>query len=197
VISRLIRKIHIYAGLLTLAQLLLYGVAGLVATFQASQERPKEPHSVRYVPYAVPASAIDKQVADSVFQQLNPPLSRPVPDWFLQRTADNHLLLDFYNINGIFRVVVLEDESRLRIEQIRNSSWLFLNDMHALTLGDAQASSLVKIWAAWNELGMWSLLGFCVSGTYLWLTSRPRYLWAWVALTCGAIFFAALWQVFR
>ena len=196
-ISSLIRKIHIYAGLLTLSQLALYGIAGLVATFQASHERPKEPHSVTYRPFVVPASATDKEVADRVFRELRFPLTRPVPDWFLQRTPDNHLLLDFYNINGIYRVAVLESEGRLRIEQVRNSGWLFLNDMHAMTIGDREAPPLVRAWAWWNELGLWTLLGFSLSGVYLWLSSRPRFLWAWVALTVGTILFVILWEVFR
>ena len=71
-------------------------------------------------------------------------LARPIPDWFLRRTPDHHLLLDFYNINGIVRVVVLEDEGKLRIEDIRNSAGLFLEDIHAATLGDDEAPGLVR-----------------------------------------------------
>ena len=56
-----------------------------------------------------------------------------MPDWFLRRTPENHLLLDFYNVNGIYRVIVLEQEKRLRVEEIRNSIWLFLEDIHAAT----------------------------------------------------------------
>ena len=121
-LTRLIRKVHIYAGLLTFSQLLIYGIAGIVATLQPSRERPKEAVSTRYVPFTVPAAATDKQVAAQIYQQLNLPLTRPIPDWFLRRTPDNHLLLDFYNINGIYRVVVLENEGRLRIENILNST---------------------------------------------------------------------------
>lgn len=193
----MVRKIHIYAGLLTFAQLLIYGVAGLVATFQPSLERPKNPHLTRYEPFQAPASATDKQVAERVFQQLKLPLTRPVPDWFLRKTADNHLLLDFYNINGIYRVVVLEDQGRLRIESIRNSGWLFLEDIHASTLGDGEAPALVRLWAIWNEAAMWSLLLFCVSGVWLWLISRSRFLWAWIMLAAGLAWLAALWKVFR
>ena len=191
-----IRKIHIYAGLLTFAQLMVYGIAGLVAALYPGGERPKEPQSIRYVPFAVPPSSTDKEVAALVYKTLNLPMARPVPDWYLRHTADNHLLLDFYNINGIRRVVVLEAEGRLRLEQIHNSIWLFLEDIHAATPGDDSAPWLVHLWACWNELAMWTLLAFCVSGLWLWLASRPQYAWAWVLLASGIGSIAILWRVF-
>lgn len=193
----LIRKLHIYAGLLTLSQLAVYGIAGLVTTIQAGRERSQIPHSMRMVPFHVPASSTDKQVARLVYDTLRPPLSRPMPDWFLQHTPDNHLRLDFYNINGIHRVTVLEEENQLRVEEIRLGLPRFLGDIHASTPGDEDAPALVRSWAFWNELAMWSLLGFCVSGTWLWLATRPRFWWAWAALATSVCGFAALWARFR
>jgi hypothetical protein len=193
----LVRRIHIYAGLLTLAHLMLYGIAGLVATVQASPERPRRTESLRYVPFIAPGAANDKEVARLVYDALHLPLTRPMPDWFLRRTVENHLQLDFYNINGFYRVIVLEHEQRLRIEEIRNSVWLFLADIHAATPSDSDAPPLVRAWALWNEAAMWSLFAFCLSGAYLWLATRPRLAWAWAALASGTAGFAALWSVFR
>jgi hypothetical protein len=120
-----------------------------------------------------------------------------MPDWFLRRTPENHLLLDFYNVNGIYRVIVLEQEQKLRVEEIRNSIWLFLEDIHAATPNDPEAPALVRAWALWNEAAMWSLLAFCLSGIYLWLTTRPRMMWAWSALAVGTAAFMMLWSAFR
>ncbi len=195
--TALVRKLHIYAGLLIFTQLIVYGIAGLSATFASGLERPKIPASVRYVPFTVPHSSTDKQVAELVYRTLNLPMNRPIPDWFLRRTADHHLLLDFYNLNGIRRVVVLEDEGKLRIENIHHSMWLFLGDAHAVTPADREAPRLVRIWSFWNEAGIWTLLGFCVSGVWQWMAYRPRYAWAWAAFAAGAISFAGLWVVFR
>src|SRR5207237_692429 len=50
-VRNVILKLHIYAGLLTFAQLMIYGVAGLTATFESGLERPKIPYTVRYVPF--------------------------------------------------------------------------------------------------------------------------------------------------
>ena len=195
--SWLVRKIHIYAGLLTFAQLIVYGVAGLAALYYAGVERPKIPRSVRYMPFAIPASSTDKEVAELAYKTLNFPLAHPVPDWFLRHTADNHLLLDFYNVNGIRRVVVLENEGRLRIEEIRNSIWLFLEDIHAATPGDGSAPEMIRPWVWWNELAMWTLLAFCASGVWLWLAARPWYGWAWVSLGAGSASLAVFWVLFR
>src|SRR3954466_13344129 len=104
----LLVKLHIYAGLLTFTQLAVYGAAGLVASVQHGAERPKAAHAIRYVPFTVVPSSTDQQVADAVYETLKLPLSRRMPGWFLRRTPENDLLLDFYNINGIWRVVVLE-----------------------------------------------------------------------------------------
>lgn len=193
----LIRKLHIYAGLLTFSQLVVYGIAGLVATVQSGAERAKTPHSVYYVPFVVPPNSADKDIAALVYRTLNFPITRPVPDWYLQHTADHHLLLDFYNINGIHRVMVLEEEHRLRVEEIRNSTGLFLEDIHAATPEDENTPPLVRAWAVWNEVAMWTLLGFCASGIWLWLASRASDTWAWVSLGAGTGSMAALWWAFR
>jgi hypothetical protein len=196
-VRNLIVKLHIYAGLLTFTQLMIYGVAGLVATVQPGPERPHKAHTIRYVPFIAATSATDKEVAAAVYAALAPPLARPMPDWFLRRTPENDLLLDFYNINGIWRVVVLEREHRLRIEEIRNSTGLFLGDVHAATTGDAEAPGIVRAWAVYNEFAMWCLLAFCGSGLYLWLTVRARGRWAWACLAAGTIAFSTLWLSFR
>jgi hypothetical protein len=193
----LVLKLHIYAGLLTFSQLMLYGIAGLAATAQTAAERPKVPHTVRYVPFTVNPGATDKQVADDIFNALRLPLTRPMPGWFLRRTPENDLLLDFYNINGIWRVVVLERERQLRIEEIRNSLGLFLGDMHAVTPGDAEAPRLVRVWAFYNEFAMWCLLAFCLSGVYLWMTAQARSWWAWASLATGTVSFVVMWMAFR
>ncbi len=195
--TSLIRRLHIYAGLLSFSHLIIYGVAGLAATAQSQLERPKVPRSVRYAPFTPPPSATDKQVAAQVYRTLRLPLARPVPDWFLRRTADNDLLLDFYNMNGIWRVVVLEKENRLRIEEIRNSLALFLEDVHAATPADKEAPAPVRAWALWNEFALWCLIGFCVSGLYLWLAARPRFYGAYAVCAAGAAAFILLYKAIR
>jgi uncharacterized iron-regulated membrane protein len=193
----LIIKLHIYAGLMTFSQLMIFGLAGLVATVQTAAERPKNPHTIRHQTFRPLAGASDKEVADAVYRELKLPLTRPMPTFAIKRDAHNDLQLDFYNINGIYRVVVLERDGMLSIEEIRNSLAIFLEDMHAITTGDAEAPRLVRLWAFYNEFAMWCLLGFVVSGIYLWLSAQARTWWAWGSLAAGVLCFAALWMSFR
>lgn len=193
----LVIKLHIYAGLLTFTQLMIYGFAGLAATAQSAAERPKVPHTIRHVPFTPPRSASDKEVADAVYHELKLPLTRPMPLFAIKRNASNDLQLDFYNINGIYRVVVLERENRVRIEEIRNSLAIFLEDMHAMTINDREAPRLMRTWGYYNEFAMWCLLAFVVSGVYLWLSAQPRTWWAWGSLVTATATFAALWMSFR
>jgi hypothetical protein len=196
-VINLIRKLHIYAGLFTFAHLIIYGIAGIAASLHHGPERSKVPYSTELVPFQVNGSQTDKQVADEIWRTLKLPMTRPMPDWFLRRTEDNHLLLDFYNINGIYRVVVLEDQNQLRIEKIRNSGLLFLEDIHAATPNDRGAPTLIRWWAIWNEVAMWCLLFFCATGAWLWLATRPRFVFAWISLAAGSMALAGFWIWFR
>ena len=195
-VRSLVVKVHIYAGLLTFSQLAIYGAAGLVATAHA-EPRPRAAGTVRHVPFAVPGSKTDKEVADLVHAALKLPLTRPIPRWAIQRTPANDLLLDFYNMNGIYRVVVLEREQRLRIEELRNDFWLYLVIAHAVNISDPEAPQPMRAWGIYNTVAMWCFLGFCVSGVYLWLSAQARSLWAWLLLGAGSALLAGFWMVFR
>jgi hypothetical protein len=189
-------KLHIYAGLLVFAQLVVYGLAGLAATVE-ERPRPKTIRSSRQVAYTPPASKTDKEVADDVYRTLALPLTRPMPLFAIKRNEQNDLLLDFYNINGIHRVTVLERERALRIDEVHNRLGTFFNDLHTVTLNDGEAPRLVRVWGYYNMFAMWCLLGFCGSGIYLWLTAPARSWWAWGCLGAGSLTMALLWAAFR
>ena len=189
-------KLHIYAGLLTFTQMVIYGVAGLVASAYDVQQL-KTVRAVREVPFKAPASSTDKEVADRVHGTFAWPLSRPIPAWAIRRTPQNDLLLDFYTVNGIYRVVVLEREEKLRIEEIRNTTSHFLVIAHAITMSDPEAPPILRAWAYYNEIALWSLFGFCASGVYLWLSAQARSVSAWISLAAGIAAFAGLWAAFR
>jgi hypothetical protein len=162
--------------------------------------RPKQVIASRDVAYTPPAhssSMTDKDIADDVYRTLALPLTRPMPLFAIKRNEQNDLALDFYNINGIHRVTVLERERRLRIEEVHNGPATFVNDLHTVTLNDLEAPRLVRVWGCYNAFAMWCLLGFCVSGVYLWLTAQARSLWAWACLAAGTATIAASWIAFR
>ena len=194
--SELIKKLHIYFGLLSFSHLIVYGIAGLSASFQPALERPKLVRSVRFDPFTADPLSTDKEVADQVYHKLNLPLSRPMPDWFLKHTSQNDLQLDFYTINGIYRVIVLEKEHRLRIEEVRNNTWLLLEDLHAGTAREAEIR-ILRIWGVYNEFAMFSLVGLSISGLYLWLSSRPGIRWALVCAAASSALIAVVYRLVR
>jgi hypothetical protein len=120
--TALIKKIHMYIGLLNFVTLTVFGIAGLTATFQSGPQRHFAPQPIRYQNFTAAPNASDKEVADQVYETLAIPLSNPIPKGALRRNSENQLALDFWTINGPYHVTVLERENRLRIEQTHRTA---------------------------------------------------------------------------
>ena len=196
--NRWIKKLHMYCGLLNFSILLVFGIAGLTATFeQAPENRPRPQPTARFENYTAPPGADDKQVADDVHRFLNLPLTNRLPKGALRRDEQNNLQLNFYTINGIERVTVLEKEDRLRIETLRVSLWRYLDHLHSTTSGARTPDLRIRLWGYYNEFAIWSLIGMALSGLYLWLSSRPGYRPAQAVVLAGSGFFVALYLLTR
>jgi uncharacterized iron-regulated membrane protein len=195
--QRVIRKIHIYLGLLNFCALTVFGIAGLTATFEPRPDARHPDTTTESRPFAAPPNASDKQVADLVFQQLHFPMSQPIPAWALHRDAQNHLQLDFWTFNVIHKVTVLEQEHRLQIENVNRNVWVFLNDIHTLTLNGHPPYLPIRLWQYYNEFAIWSLILMAVSGIYLWLASRPGFRWAQLSFAGGSGAFLILYFLTR
>ena len=103
--NRLIKKIHIYLGLLNLSFVLIFGVTGTVATLRHTPYRlPNPEQPPRYEPYEAPVGTSDKQVAEDIYGRLKIPLISPPEDWAISRDNQNDLLINLYTINGPYRV---------------------------------------------------------------------------------------------
>jgi hypothetical protein len=187
----LIKKIHIYAGLLTLVNLTVYGIVGLSAIYLL------RPHSetpiVSYQSFTVPPNLTDRQVAELVCSQLRLSLATPVNSFAIQHDAANNLLLDLRHANGGHKVTVLEKEGRIRVEAARNSLWLYLYTLHETTAAFHSNDWRMQFWADYNELAMWSLLLMIASGFAMFLASRTRSRLAQMSLAAGCCVFAALY----
>jgi hypothetical protein len=192
-----IKKIHMYLGLLNFVALTVFGIAGLTATTQSGPGRPPDVAEARYQPFTVPTEATDKQVADGVFEALKIPLSNPIPKQAIRRNDENQLVLNFYTINGPYRVTVLEKEARVRVERMSNSAPRFLSNAHSVTQAGNSRYLRLRLWAWYNEFAIWSLLAMSISGVYLWLASRPGYRWAQVSFAAGTAAFVILYAATR
>ena len=194
----LIKKIHMYVGLLNFTILLVFGITGLNAAFERSPDaRPKVEPSVKIEDYTPPPNATDKQVADHIHQTRISGFAHPIPDWFLRRDKQNNLQLDFYSPNGMRRVIVLEKENKIRIENNPVGFWEFVSRMHATTVRANAIDWRMRLWTYYTEFSIWSLIAMALSGIYLWLASRPSHKWALVSFAIGGGSFLILWGLTR
>ena len=196
--NSLVKKLHMYLGLLNCSILFVFGIAGLTATFRPAPENRRPPDSTaRYESFTVPPGLTDKQAADRVYEHLSLPLTAPVPNFAMRRDRDNNLAFNFYTVNGIDRVTVLEKENRLRIDTTRNTIWQYFDGLHTTTLRVASPDWRLRLWGFYNELAIWSLIAMAVSGVYLWLSSRPRFRAAQYSFAAGSGAFVLLYLLTR
>jgi len=191
----MIRKIHTYAGLLTLVNLVVYGIVGLSALYLLHPHSP--PPVVSYQNFTVEPNQTDRQVAERVCAQLHLSLATPVNSFAIQHDAANNLFLDLRHANGRHQVTVLETEGRIRIEASRNSVWLYLYTLHETTAAFHSGDWRMQLWADYNEFAMWCLLLMIVSGFVLFLGARARSRLALISLAAGCCAFTALYVFTR
>lgn len=192
--SAIVKKIHMYLGLLNFSILLAFGLAGLLITVEGDPEKRERPQpKVEYRDFKAPGTLDDKQVADAVWSELRPPLTQPLPKFALRRDGENHLICDFYSVNGMTRVVVLEKEGRLRLEKRRNTMAHYLAGLHSATPNARARDVPLRMWTWYVEFSIWSLIAMAVSGVWLWLASRPRCRLAQWSFALGSGLFLLLY----
>lgn len=188
---RLLRKLHTYAGLLTFVNLVVYGVAGLAASWLKNE--PIRPSTVHYEQFTSPPNLTDRAVAELVCQKLQLSLATPVNSFAFGHDADNNLTLDLRHVNGGHKVTLLEKEGRMRVEVRRNSLAHFFFTLHETTAAFHSGDWRMQLWADYNEFAMWSLAAMIVSGVTMFVASRLGSRLAQVSLAAGCGAFAALY----
>ena len=193
--DRVAKKLHIYAGLLNFTSVIVFGVAGLVVTFDA----PDIFHNggsteVEIRPFATPEIATDKDVALAVEATLQPEnFAAP----FTTRNADHQLVVHFYSVNGLKRVTVLEDRHQIRIETLRNSIWRFIDNLHATTIAEQASGWAIRGWAWYVEFSIWCLLAMVLTGLWMGLRARFPYRLGQAVFIVGLGLAAALFELVR
>ncbi len=177
-----LRWLHLLAGLQSAVALVVYGVAGLAATWQARPEAPAAARRVEVRSYVPRDGESDVALALRLHHELALSLTRPPPDWVVQRAADGALTFRLYSPNGMQHLRVPQP-GRVEIADERVDLARFLLNLHAHTVprpGSNEDLRLV-LWSIYNELSMLALGGFAASGLVLWLATRPRAVLPWTA----------------
>src|SRR5947207_12402008 len=105
-----IRRIHIYLGLLNFTILLVFGLAGLVVTFEAPDIfKQKQGPAVETLDFTPAPNASDREVAQAIEGLIAPRHAGP-PN--IRRNGKNQLVADFYSVNGLVRTTLLENEHK-------------------------------------------------------------------------------------
>lgn len=197
-ITKWIKKLHMYLGLLNFTILVIFGIVGLsVSLLPPKEERLRPKSTVRHVSYETPGGLGDRELADHVYATLRLPLTQSAPDWSLRRDKQNNLQFSLGTPAKSYHIVVLEQQSQLRIESTPYDSWQYLFHLHEVTLRQTAPDWRMQAWGAYMELSIWSLIFMALSGVYLWLASRPGLRWAQCSLVAGMVSFIALWTLSR
>jgi hypothetical protein len=194
--TRAIKRIHMYLGLVNCAILATYGIAGLAAAL-GPHPRPRPEAVIETRAYTVPPNLSDVEAAAAIQQFLGETLANPAPAYAVRRNREGNLAFDLYSVNGPVGVTVLEGERQLRLERRRNAFVYYLSNLHATTLASRAPDLRIRLWAWYNEFAIWSLIAMALSGLYLWLATRPRFGWAQLSFVAGGGVFLALYALMR
>ena len=184
-----------YLGLVNFSLLVVFALAGLVVTAEAPDIfKQKRAPAVTFREFTPPPSASDREVGQLLAQTLEPAHAGPP---VIHRNAANQLVAEFYSINGLLRVTLLESENRIQMQTFRNSIWRFIDNAHATTISEETRSGAVRAWAWYIEASIWSLIAMTLSGLWLGVTARWNFGWTRVSLAAGCAAFVALYWLER
>ena len=191
-----IKKLHIYAGLLSFTGFTVWGVVGIWATFlPAPADRVRPDPQVRTINFQIDGTATDQQVTDEMIVASGLP--------FIQtgrkpsRDSQGRLQVRYLTPNGTRRILLLEQEGKLRMESIPSPFLGFLNILHYQTFTRHNPGWEAKMWGAYNEFSMWAVIFMTLSGGYMWLATRPRTHWAWWTFGLSTLAMATLYAGLR
>jgi hypothetical protein len=197
-ISPLIKRIHMYTGLLNFTALTIFGIIGIVATvLPKPAQRPKPAATVQVQDFQLPGGIDDRQLADHIQASLNLPLTRPAPDWALGRDRQNRLRFRLWTPARFHEILVLEKQSQIQITTQPFDVWQYLFHLHEMTPGTGQPELRTQLWAWYIEFSIWSLMLMSLSGVYLWLATRPKYRLAQVSFAVGSAIFVLFYVFIR
>jgi hypothetical protein len=161
----LLPRVHTFAAVATLVNLLVYGVAGIAPRALSAPEISERP-------FSRPPKELDRDTAARVLSLLHLPLAAPVHTFNISHDPAGQLTLDFYHANGRHKITVLPDH--LRIETHRAPFAKYLSTLHVTTAAFRSADTRMTLWSWYNEFAMWTLLVMLVTGAWLAITRRWR-----------------------
>jgi hypothetical protein len=195
----LLRKIHMYIGLLSWSIVLVFGIAGLDAIVCSTLKVTGTTARASTLDFAVPPNLTDSQVVEAVWTKIHLPFSLPSMFYGLHRDNSNNLCFNFWSIDkGGAKVTVLEQQRQLQVEEEGPNFWNYLNELHSTRMtGPSQVDWRTRYWSYYTEFGIWTLIAMALTGIWQWLLSRPGLRWAQITILLACVSFAALYILTR
>ena len=191
------KKIHMYAGLLSFMAFVVWGVTGIEAVFlpRPGEWQPAPVSSQKEFPFEGPGNLDDKELAKAIYEAANLAMRGGYYD--VHRNGAGHLAFIAYTANGQRDFTYFEDQRRVRIEFRDADLSGFLSAMHASHSRRGPPDLPARLWGYYNEFSTWAFLFMVLSGIYMWVATRPGMRWA--LILCGATTAATLllWVTMR
>jgi len=175
-VTRWIRRVHLWLGLLACTALITFGAAGLASAWHQRPWRADAPTRVQRIAFAPEAGASDVEIAEAVRRRLALPFSVALSERALRRDGEGRLTFTFFTPNADHRVTWLAGEGAIEVAARPVALDDFLGRMHSMMFRTRAAGEdwRLRLWSLYVELSIWAVLLLPVTGLTLWLTSPAR-----------------------
>lgn len=188
-LSRLIRRVHMYAGLFFAPWMVMYALSTLVMThFQWVQSHysSKNPAWVteRELAYSRTFSGSDTrdQIANQILQDIGLDGSHTVSK------SPQPIVITRQHALATRRITFDNNSGKLKIERQEFRTSTFLERMHRRR-GFKEPYMLDDIWGFTVDAAIVAMIFWCLSGIWLWWEIRTTRFWGTLSLLGGLIIF--------
>jgi len=193
--SRLFLQLHLYAGLVCSAYLLVYGVSSLAFNHgwgvgPAAREARQWTAMV-----AVPAADAPQAMAEDIRDRLG--LMGGVPPWEVRGDGSTSLRFSVDHPGKSYQVQWQRSQEAAQVSETRKGGWSILRAMHGLAYA-VPGSRFLHAWSWYTEITTWLVVLLSLSGVYLWAARRIELyvggilLATFAVLTLAMMLFAVL-----
>jgi hypothetical protein len=175
-LRNLLRKIHIYGGLICSSYLVIFGVSSLNFNHEFGKGSNKKVTWERSLKILDMENnmALSESVRDSLGL-----FGWPLP-WETRRDEQGNFHFGISRPGKHYSVSVFFAENRIAVVETRKGFWPVVNSLHAVM--GVPSSPFMSLWGAYTELCTWVVLFSAASGIYLWTHRQKERLVGWVLL---------------
>ena len=191
------KKIHMYAGLLTFTALSVWGATGILAVFLPAPGEWQPPGISKRVefPFEAPGNLDDKNLAKAIYDAAHLPMSGGY--YNIHRDDTGNLSFIAFAVNGPRDLTYVESQRRVRIDFRDASLADFISTMHTGHSHRGQPELVSHLWGYYNEFSTWAFFFMVISGLYMWLATRPTMRWALLLAGATTAVTLTLWVTTR